>query len=104
MVLAVRTLRRKPATTGCWRTEWCAYRDRQRAKIGMICLWSRVMETKIENIIKDVKPEQHPLPETQWYGKKPATTPKALIKYVLPETGVAAIIGQSGTGKTFHAL
>ena len=44
------------------------------------------------------------LPETQFFGEKPLEFPAALIKDVLPQTGVAAIIGQSGTGKTFQAL
>jgi hypothetical protein len=53
------------------------------------------------------KEEQHApsaLPKSQYYGDKPAETPAALIKGVLPQTGVAAFIGQSGTGKTFQAL
>jgi AAA domain len=44
------------------------------------------------------------LPPSQWIGEKPAPIPPALIKSVLPQTGVAMIGGQSGGGKTFHAL
>jgi AAA domain len=45
-----------------------------------------------------------PLPESQWLGEKPVAPPPALIKGVFPQTGVATIGGQSGGGKTFHAL
>ena len=44
------------------------------------------------------------LPASQWLGERPIATPPALIKGVLPQTGVAIIGGQSGAGKTFHAL
>jgi hypothetical protein len=44
------------------------------------------------------------LVESQWYGKKPAASPPALIKGVLQHTGVATIGGQSGSGKTFQAI
>ena len=44
------------------------------------------------------------LPESQWIGEKPATPPPELVKGVLPQTGVATIGGQSGGGKTFHAI
>jgi hypothetical protein len=44
------------------------------------------------------------LPESQWLDEKPFTPPPALIKGVFPQTGVATIGGQSGSGKTFHAL
>ena len=44
------------------------------------------------------------LPESQWIGERPATQPPELIKGVLPQTGVATIGGQSGGGKTFHAI
>ena len=44
------------------------------------------------------------LPESQWFGEKRVTPPPALIKGVLPQTGVAVIGGQSGGGKTFHAI
>ena len=44
------------------------------------------------------------LPESQWLGEKLAAPPPALIKGVLPQTGVAIIGGQSGGGKTFHAI
>jgi hypothetical protein len=44
------------------------------------------------------------LPPSQWYGEQPAPIPPALVKGILPQTGVATIGGQSGTGKTFHAI
>ncbi len=44
------------------------------------------------------------LPESRWMGEKPSAEPPALVKGVLPQTGVAMIGGQSGGGKTFHAL
>jgi hypothetical protein len=44
------------------------------------------------------------LVESLWYGETPAAAPPALIKGVLPQTGVATIGGQSGSGKTFHAI
>jgi hypothetical protein len=52
------------------------------------------------------KEEQHApqMPESQYFGDKLPVTPPALIKGVLPETGVAWMVGQSGSGKTFQAL
>jgi hypothetical protein len=44
------------------------------------------------------------LPESQWFGDKQIPPPPALIKGVLPQTGVATIGGQSGTGKSFQAI
>jgi hypothetical protein len=44
------------------------------------------------------------LPVSQWYGEQPAPIPPALVKGILPQTGVATIGGQSGTGKSFHAI
>jgi len=44
------------------------------------------------------------LPESQWLGERLVAAPPALIKGVLPQTGVAIIGGQSGGGKTFHAI
>jgi AAA domain len=44
------------------------------------------------------------LPESQWYGEKRIAPPPQLIKGLLPQTGVASIGGQSGTGKTFHGI
>jgi hypothetical protein len=41
-------------------------------------------------------PRVEVLPPSQWFGEKPTTPP--------PQNGVASIGGQSGTGKTFHAL
>jgi RecA-family ATPase len=49
-------------------------------------------------------PRVEVLPPSQWFGEKPTTPPPQLIKDVLPQNGVASIGGQSGTGKTFHAL
>jgi hypothetical protein len=46
----------------------------------------------------------HPLPESHWFGQAPIIPPPALVKGVLPETGLAGILGQSGGGKTFQAL
>jgi AAA domain len=45
-----------------------------------------------------------PLPESQWFGEKPLELPPALIRGVFPRTGVATIGGQSGGGKSFHAI
>ena len=45
-----------------------------------------------------------PLPESQWLGDKPMELPPALIRGVFPQTGVATIGGQSGSGKSFHAI
>jgi hypothetical protein len=53
------------------------------------------------------KSQQHappPLPDSHYLGERPPEPPPALIKGVLPQTGVAAIVGQSGAAKTFHAL
>ena len=44
------------------------------------------------------------LPVSKWIGEKPAIAPPALIKGLLPQTGVATIGGQSGSGKTFQAI
>jgi RecA-family ATPase len=44
------------------------------------------------------------LPESQWFGDKPMDPPPALIRGVFPQTGVATIGGQSGSGKSFHAI
>jgi hypothetical protein len=44
------------------------------------------------------------LPPSQWFGERPAPIPPALIKGISPQTGVATIGGQSGTGKSFHAI
>ena len=44
------------------------------------------------------------LPESQWYGEKQIAPRPQLIKGLLPQTGVASIGGQSGTGKTFHGI
>jgi hypothetical protein len=50
------------------------------------------------------EPKAEVLPESQWMGEQPAAIPPALIKGVLPQTGVATIGGQSGGGKSFHAI
>jgi hypothetical protein len=44
------------------------------------------------------------LPPSQWMGERRAAEPPALIKGLFPQTGVAMIGGQSGGGKTFHAI
>jgi hypothetical protein len=44
------------------------------------------------------------LPKSQWFGERPAPIPPALVKGILPQTGVATIGGQSGTGKSFQAI
>jgi X-X-X-Leu-X-X-Gly heptad repeat protein len=44
------------------------------------------------------------LPASHWLGERSVTPPPALIKGVFPQTGVATIGGQSGGGKTFHAI
>jgi hypothetical protein len=49
-------------------------------------------------------PRVEVLPQSQWFGAHPATAPPALIKGLLPQTGVATIGGQSGGGKTFLAI
>jgi hypothetical protein len=49
------------------------------------------------------KPEEQ-LPPSSWYGEAPVRPPPALIKGLLPQTGVAIIGGQSGAGKTFQAI
>jgi X-X-X-Leu-X-X-Gly heptad repeat protein len=53
---------------------------------------------------KETDAKSKSLPESQWLGERPVTPPPALIKGVFPQTGVATIGGQSGGGKTFHAL
>jgi RecA-family ATPase len=54
--------------------------------------------------LRPAKDKTSPLLESQWYGEKPAVAPPALVKGVFPQTGVATIGGQSGSGKTFHAI
>jgi AAA domain len=44
------------------------------------------------------------LPKSQWFGEQAAPIPPALVKGILPQTGVATIGGQSGTGKSFQAI
>ena len=44
------------------------------------------------------------LPASQWMGERRPPPPPALIKGVFPQTGVAMLGGQSGAGKTFHAI
>ena len=52
----------------------------------------------------DKKFKEEILPQSQWMGERLATAPPALIKGLLPLTGVVTIGGQSGTGKSFHAI
>jgi len=66
-------------------------------------------ERAFENGIKEpVDPPENArikaLPASQWLGEQLIAAPPALIKNVFPQTGVAIIGGQSGTGKTFHAI
>jgi AAA domain len=65
-------------------------------------------ERQVEEAKKKVKvtadPKDKPLPESQWLGENPATPPPQLIKGVFPQTGVATIGGQSGSGKSFIAI
>jgi hypothetical protein len=51
-----------------------------------------------------VPEEEEFLPESTCYGDAPIKAPPALIKDVLPQEGVATLGGQSGSGKTFHAI
>jgi hypothetical protein len=51
-----------------------------------------------------ISPRVEVLPESQLFGEKQAPMPPALIKGILPQTGVATIGGQSGGGKSFHAI
>jgi hypothetical protein len=44
------------------------------------------------------------LPASRYFGEAPVAPPSMLIKGLLPETGVAPIVGQSGAGKTFLAV
>jgi hypothetical protein len=68
-----------------------AYAERQirdaRAKV-------KPADTKVEVV----------LPASQWLGERRVAEPPALIKGILPQTGVAMIGGQSGTGKSFLAI
>ena len=78
---------------------------------GDVCDWQEAGGTKEQfaELAEQARPWEpygpsDDLPESQWLGEKPATGPPALIKGVLPQTGVAVIGGQSGGGKTFHAI
>jgi hypothetical protein len=62
------------------------------------------VERQIAKAKKDSDAKHKPLPDSQWLGAQLATPPPALIKGVLPQTGVAMIGGQSGGGKTFQAI
>jgi hypothetical protein len=64
---------------------------------------------KVERSFKNgvLQPEPPPeqgrvelLPASQWFGEQPAPIPPALVKGILPQTGVATIGGQSGTSHT----
>jgi hypothetical protein len=59
---------------------------------------------KAKEKIKPIHTKIEILPNSQWFGERPKELPAALIKGVLPQTGVAMIGGQSGGGKTFHAI
>jgi hypothetical protein len=61
-------------------------------------------EKQIAKAKEKIGPKPGPLPVSQWLGERLATPPPALIKGLLPQTGVATIGGQSGSGKTFHAI
>jgi hypothetical protein len=63
-------------------------------------------ERQVAEAKKKFKPKTkvEVLPETQWFGERAAPIPPALIKGILPQTGVATIGGQSGAGKSFHAI
>jgi hypothetical protein len=63
------------------------------------------VERQVAKAKEKVKPTEVLVPpESQWIGEQPAAAPPALIKGVLPQTGVATIGGQSGAGKSFHAI
>jgi hypothetical protein len=68
----------------------------------------KVKRTFLKGIADPVEPPKKArvevLPESQWFGERPKELPPALIKGVLPQTGVAMIGGQSGGGKTFHGI
>jgi hypothetical protein len=68
-----------------------AYAERQIAKAK-------------EEFTSRTKAKSKSLPQSQWLGERLAAPPPTLIKGVLPQTGVAIIGGQSGGGKTFHAI
>jgi hypothetical protein len=62
-------------------------------------------ERQVAKAKERIKPtEVVELPASQWFGERAAPIPPALIKGVLPQTGVATIGGQSGAGKSFHAI
>jgi hypothetical protein len=57
-----------------------------------------------KNLPLSVQVKDRPIPDSQWFGEKPVTPPPALIKGLLPQTGVAMIGGQSGGGKSFIGI
>jgi hypothetical protein len=62
-------------------------------------------ERQVAKAKAKIKPtEVVELPASHWFGERAAPIPAALIKGILPQTGVATIGGQSGTGKSFHAI
>jgi hypothetical protein len=63
----------------------------------------QVVEAK-KNVKVPAEAKDKPPPESKWVGQTPATPPPELIKGVLPQTGVATIGGQSGSGKSFQAI
>jgi AAA domain len=79
--------------------------DFWRAKFG---LPPREQQQEQDKTEQDAKEEEKPQPaETSilhWHGETSATARPWLVKNLLPETGVALISGQWGTGKTYIAL
>ena len=62
-------------------------------------------ERQVAKAKERIKPtEVVELPASQWFGERAAPIPPVLIKGVFPQTGVATIGGQSGAGKSFHAI
>src|SRR5262245_35675703 len=58
----------------------------------------------IRETIFNAEDAPDPLPKSHWFGEKAVDPPPWLIKGVLPQTGIATLGGQSGSGKTFQAL
>jgi hypothetical protein len=79
-------------------------------KISEHVLEQRNPRHYVERQIKEARAKLPPpkpievLPPSQWFGEKSAPVPPALIKGILPQTGVATIGGQSGGGKSSHAI
>jgi hypothetical protein len=63
------------------------------------------VERQVAKAKEKIKPTKVvELPVSQWFGERLAPIPPALIKGILPQTGVATIGGQCGAGKSFHAI